>query len=227
MPSTEQLMTGLVGDLGPVRQIARLRTVAFGALVLGAVSAGVVIGLRGLRPELIAGHLQPSILLVAIGLTIVALGGVVAALGSAVPGREQAARIGLGALFAGFVLAAGTSGWVLCSMGVAAWEGLGLRCTATALLGGILPAVGLLAFLVGAFPARPAASVAAAAGGAVGLGGIAAHVSCPATGGLHVFVGHTLAPLVCGVLLALGVYAVLVRLRRRPPPEAFVGLRDS
>jgi hypothetical protein len=180
----------------------------------------MVLGLRGIRPDLAAGTIRPSVVLIAIGLTIVALGGVAGSLGAAVPGRERVARVGVAALFVGLAVAAGSAGWGLFSMGAAAWDGLGFGCLAASFLAGLLPGVGLLAFLVGAFPTRPAAALATAAGGAVGLGGISVHASCAATGGLHVLIGHALAPLIGGAAFALLLYPVLLRLRRREVEEA-------
>ena len=159
------------------------------------MSSGVVLGLRGIRPDLAAGTAAPSVALIAVGLTIVAVGGIAACLGAGVPGRERVARLGIATLIAGLAVAAGAAGWGLTSMGAGAWQGLGLGCLATAFLAGLLPGVGLLAFLCGAFPTRPAAALATAAGGAVGLGSISVHASCAVTGALHVLIGHALAPM--------------------------------
>ncbi len=212
MPSTEHIVNELVQGLEPVRPLPRLRTVAAGALGLGAVACSVVIALRGLRPELVAGEIQPSIILIAVGLGVVALGGVTASLGAAVPGRERVTRGGLIALVGGLALASGAAGWGLFSMGMAAWEGLGLACLTIALLAGLVPGVALLGFLVRAFPANPPAALAMASGGAVGMGAVSVHASCPATGVLHVLVGHALAPLLGGALLTLLLYPVFLRL---------------
>jgi hypothetical protein len=213
MRTAEQIVGDLVEALEPVRFIPRLRTVAAVALVLGAASSAVVFGFRGLRADLAEAVVSPSLVLVAIGLTGIALGGIAASLGAGVPGREAVLRSGLWVLLCGFVLAAGAAGWCFVSVGAAAWEGMGIRCLSTAFFAGLLPGLGLLAFLGFAFPTRPLVAAAAASGGAVGLGAISVHGSCPATGGLHVLVGHALAPLLGGVVLALVLYSVLCRLR--------------
>ena len=215
MASSENLVAELVERLEPVRPILRLRTVAGAALGLGAVMSSIVFAIRGLRPDLMMGTLEPAVLLVGLGLTGVACGGIVASIAAAIPGREGIARTGLGALVAGLALSAGAAGWGLFSSGAAAWGGLAMNCLLTASVVGLLPTVGLLTFLVHALPRRPAAALATAAGGAVGIGGLAAHATCAATGALHVLVEHALAPVLGGVLLALLLYPVLRRLRAR------------
>ncbi len=227
MRSTEQLVGGLIQNLEPVRPIPRLRAAGAGALALGAISSAVVISLRGIRPDLVAGTVGPSVALIAIGLTVVALGGIAACVGAAVPGRERVARVGIGTLFAGLAVAAGAAGWGLVSMGAGAWEGLGLGCLTIAFFAGLLPGVGLLAFLVRAFPNRPAAALATAAGGAVGLGSISVHASCAVTGGLHVLIGHALAPLLGGAVLALLLYPVFLRFGKRGAREIAARLEGS
>jgi hypothetical protein len=218
MRSTEQLAGDLVAALEPVRLIPRLRAVAGMALVLGVVSSAVVMGLRGVRSDLAMGIFPPCIVLMAVGLTLVALGGIAASLGAGVPGRERVTRLGLRTFVAGLVLAAGAGGWALASAGAAAWEGIGVGCLATAVLAGVLPGLALLAFLVAAFPARPGLALAAASGGAVGLGSLSVHVSCPATGGLHLLLGHAAAPVVGGIVLALVLYPILRRMRSQAEP---------
>ena len=214
MRSSENLVGDLVRELEPVRLIPKLRTVAGAALGLGVLGSGIVFAIRGLRPDLMMGTLQPVALLIGLGLTAVACGGIVASVGAAVPGRESVARTGLLALVSGLTLSAGAAGWGLFSSGAAAWGGgLEMRCLLTASGVGLLPTVGLLLFLVHALPRRPAAALAAAAGGAVGIGGLAAHASCAATGGLHLLVEHALAPVLGGLLLAALLYPVLRRLR--------------
>jgi hypothetical protein len=218
MRSTEQLVGELVATLEPVRLIPRLRTVAGMALTLGVVSSAMVLGRRGVRSDLAAGALSSCIVLMSVGLAIVALGGITASLGAGVPGRERVAQVGLRALLAGLVVAAGAGGWALVSAGAATWEGIGLECLATALIAGVLPGLALLGFLVAAFPARPALALAAASGGAVALGSVSVHLSCPATGGLHLLLGHVGAPVLGGLVLALVLYPVLCRLRSQAQP---------
>ena len=112
------------------------------------------------------------------------------------------------------MLSAGAAGWGLFSMGAVAWDGIAMRCLLTASVVGLIPTIGLLVFLVHALPRRPAAALATAAGGAVGIGGLAAHASCAASDPMHVLVEHAFAPVLAGVLLALVLYPVLRRLRR-------------
>ncbi len=214
MPGTDELVGGLVRGLDPVRPIPQLRTVAAAALALGAVAAAVVLGIRGVRPDIVAGTIRPSVVSIAIGLVVTALGGIAVSLGSAVPGRERVARFGVVGLLGGLALSAGAAGWGLFSMGAAVWEGFGFECLSIAFLAGLLPGVALLIFLIRAFPTRPNAALACACGGAVALGAFSAHASCPATGGLHVLLGHALAPLFGGAVLSLVLYPVLQRLRR-------------
>ena len=131
MRSTEQLVGELIQNLEPVRPIPRLRAAGAGALALGAISSAVVISLRGIRPDLVAGTVGPSVALIAIGLTVVALGGIAASMGAAVPGRERVARVGIGTLFAGLAVAAGAAGWGLVSMGGTGLETVGRSPSAT------------------------------------------------------------------------------------------------
>jgi hypothetical protein len=215
MGSSENLVGDLVRELEPVRPIPKLRTVAGAALGIGVLVSGLVFAVRGLRPDLMMGALQPVAILIGLGLTAVACGGIVASIGAGVPGRENVARTGLLALVSGLALSAGAAGWGLFSSGAAAWGGgLEMRCLLTASGVGLLPTVGLLLFLVHALPRHPAASLATAAGGAVGIGGLAAHASCASTGGLHLLIEHALAPVLGGLLLAILLYPVLRRLSR-------------
>ncbi len=214
MGSSDNLVSELVQSLEPVRPIPRLRTVAAAALGLGAIVSGIVIAIRGVRPDLLMGSLEPTALLVGLGLTAVACGGICSSIGAAVPGRDGVARSGLVAVFVGLALSAGAAGWGVFSMGAVAWDGVSMRCLLTASVVGLIPTIGLLVFLVHALPQRPAAALATAAGGAVGIGGLAAHASCAASDPMHVLVEHAFAPVLGGVVLALLLYPVLRRLRR-------------
>lgn len=211
MPSTERVLGDLVHGLEPVRLIPRLRTVALGAALLGGIAAAAVIELRGLRADLL--ELRSPLRLIALGLLLAALGGIAASLGSAVPGRDRAARGGLVALIAGLVLSSGAAGWAILSTGAALSDGLGLGCLGTAVLAGVLPGAGLVAFLARAFPTSPAAALSAASGGAVALGGLSVHASCTVTGGLHLLVGHALGPFLGGAVLAVALYPFFRALR--------------
>jgi hypothetical protein len=204
-----------------------LRTVAAWALGLGAISALAVLGISGPRPDLVAAALELSVGGVAAALLVIALGGIAASIGAAVPGRERVARLGALALLVGLLLAAATAGWGLASTGVALHQGTGLACLATALLAGVFPSLPLVAFLARALPRRPELALAAAAAGAVALGGLSVQATCTATGGLHVFLGHALAPVLGGLLLAAALYPIFRRLRGRSEPSARPRPSDS
>lgn len=212
MRSTERLLGDLVARMEPVRQIPPLRAVAAAALALGALASAGVLGLRGIHTA--GAALDPPMVLVALGLAMVGVGGIAASLGAAVPGRERVARIGLAALIGGLALAAGAAGWGHGSGASAAWEEIGLTCLRIATLAGLLPSVALLTFLVLAFPHWPVAALAAAAVGAVGMGALSVHASCPVTGWTHVLLQHALAPLIGGPVLAIVLYPILRWLRR-------------
>jgi hypothetical protein len=138
-------------------------------------------------------------------------------MGLSVPGREAAARAGLAAASLGVLVAlAGVPALRVALAGPAPGPGLvaDLTCLASAVVLALLPAVAVLGFVSAAAPHRPAVVAVPAAAGAVGLGALAVAVACPLGGLRHLMLGHALAPLLGGLLLALPLALLLRSLRR-------------
>lgn len=217
--STEHVIRELSERLQPTRRIPRLRTAAWGVALLWMLAAAVALAVRGLRPDLLA-LLQPASAFTAIllGLALVAVGGVVAALAASVPGREWAGRLGLGLGLLGVLLAAGVGGLLVvreagAEVPACPFEN-DLACFSVACLIALPPALGVLTFISRGAPVRPLLAVLTAGTGAVALGALLVHMSCPETSPRHVILSHTLAPMLGGLLLTLPFRAVLRRLDR-------------
>ena len=216
-PLTDDLIRDLVEDAPPVRRIARLRSIASLAIGSALLVAAVRVAIVGVRPDL--GSFAPPVWLVVVllGLAVASLGGLAAALGAAVPGREVVTRAGLAAIFVGVGFAVGTAAapWALSSLLSPAshsWLADASGCIGTASYVGLPPALILAWYLRRAGPSRPYFALAAACGGAVGLGAVAVQSSCVIDSSFHVLVAHTLAPMLGGALL-VALLALLVRFR--------------
>jgi hypothetical protein len=203
---TDELIGDLVADAPAVRRIARLRWVAAAAVGAALAAASLRVGIAGIRPDL-AGLAPPVwLVLVVLGLAVTSLGGLAAGLGAGVPGREGVTLIGLAAALTGLAVAVATAAapWVLSSVVAPAGDARladACSCIGIASFVGIPPALILAWFLRGAWPARPIFALAAACGGAVGLGALAVQSSCPIDTAFHVLVAHTLAPMIGGALI--------------------------
>lgn len=213
---TSELVERLSQELRPVRRIPRLRQAAGGVALLWLGVGALALTLRGLRPDLLQ-QLQPASAFVVIlmGLGLIAVGGVVAALATSVPGREGAARVSLGLGLGGVMLAALMGAiLILREAGPAPlacpFEN-DLACFTVACLLALPPALGILAFVSRGAPYRPLIAVLAAATGAVALGALLVHVSCPESNPRHIILSHALAPLGGALLLTLPFRAALKR----------------
>ncbi|MBW2373413.1 MAG: DUF1109 family protein, partial [Deltaproteobacteria bacterium] len=152
---------------------------------------------------------DPGFLVVLAGLGIAAVGATLGALASAVPGREDEARLALRSGLAGLALACAGGVWVTLDAGPATAElalGDSVSCLVRASLLGLAPAIIAWAFLSRTVPRRPYAGVAASAVCAVALGAMLVHATCRAEDPLHMLLGHSLAPLwvALAVTLPLG-----------------------
>lgn len=209
----DRLIEQLSRELAPVRRIPRLRSAASVVLLGAALVALALLALQGARPGLIPFALPLESSAILAGLLLVGLGGTAAALGGSVPGRERVARAGSAGLAAGLLLAAGAGFSLLLHARGLARLGLdwsGLQCLLRAGTLALVPALLLAGFVRWAAPARPLAALAAAAGGALGFGAVAVHLSCPSDEPVHLAAFHALAPVLGGVVL----WALLVLLRR-------------
>ena len=213
---TSELVERLSQELRPVRRIPRLRQAAGVVALLWLGAGALALALRGLRPDLLQ-QLQPASAFVVIlmGLGLIAVGGVVAALATSVPGREGAARVSLGLGLGGVMLASLVGAiLILREAGPAPlacpFEN-DLACFTVACLLALPPALGVLAFVSRGTPYRPLIAVLAAATGAVALGALLVHVSCPESNPRHIILSHALAPLGGALLLTLPFRAALKR----------------
>ena len=218
--TSEERIRELARDLPPVRPIPPLRAAAAGAVALGlaALAAEWLLGGPGLRAGGAVTWLSLSYLATLAGLVLVALGGGVAALASAVPGREAAARLGMGAAALGLGLAVAGGLWGFAhGASQAGGEDLMacLWCIGRALALGIAPALLACGFIVYAAVRRPGRGTALALAGGVALGAAAVHATCPSNSPLHWVVAHALAPVVAAVVLTAPLAALLARRTQR------------
>lgn len=220
--TSEELALDLARHLAPVRRIPRLRVGFARILAAAALACAAFLLVRGLA----SGFLDaPRLFLVfvatASGMSLIGVGASVASLALAVPGREAAGRAGLAAAALGVLLTAGVApllrlGGPEASMAAALPADLACLLWACAL--GILPAALALWFIAQAAPRWPLLVVLVACAGAVGFGGVAAQAACAYAGLRHLLLGHALAPLAGGLLLAVP-FGVLLRLLRRSDTE--------
>jgi hypothetical protein len=76
----------------------------------------------------------------------------------------------------------------------------------------LLPGAAVLGFVFWAAPRRPFSAGLLGVAGAVALGAIAMHASCPNDGAAHWIMGHAMAPLFAALLALVPLFA-LVRWR--------------
>jgi len=215
--TTERLLHELTEDLAPVRPIPRLRA---GAAAVFGVWAGAVLlaWFLGVVPrdafEAIRSS-SPSYLIVFAGLALMAVGATLAAMAGAVPGREEATR-GSGLLAcAGVGLAAGGGLWAVVAAGADNSAAGAIMCLSEAGTLAFLPVLVASLFLARGVAHRPRLGAGLAVCGSVALGALVIHASCRIGGGLHVLLGHALAPLFLGFGLAIPLAALVRHWGRR------------
>jgi len=207
--STEQLLRELAGDASPVRRIPPLRAAAAGVLAAWAIAVVALWALRSSATPLLrdipwADAFYVSVLL---GLAALASGATVSALAGAVPGRERACEAGGGVALCGMALAVGAGLWAVLatgSRGIAELASSG-ACIGHAAALAVLPALVAAQFVARGSLRHPVRVAALGVTGAVALGGLLVHASCRGGGALHMLVGHALAPVLLGLLLAAPV----------------------
>lgn len=211
---TRDFAGALARHLEPVRRIPSLRWIAAALSVLALFVAGVATALLGLR-----GEAMPNLPFVGVvaGLLVFGVGGLVSALGASVPGRQALSRVGLAGVALALVL------WTMAlyvalsgSAGIgpfdSAWVGATFSCLGMATGVGFIPAVALLAFVLGAFPYRPALAGGLGAAAMVAFGSGAVQLTCANNELFHVSLGHVIGPLAAGALV--GAFLVISRQRR-------------
>ena len=208
----DQFIRALSTDLAPVRRIPPVRSVVTRALLCAGLAGLGLLAVYGLRPGLVPFDLPIPFLSILVGLTLVGFGGIAAALGGSVPGREGLARTGEVGMLLGLLVAGGVGfalflhASALMPLG-ASWTWQGLRCLLRASALAVVPALIVAGFVQRAAPHRPLAALATAAGGALGLGTVAVHLSCPQDDAAHVLVFHALSPVVGAALVWLFLHA--------------------
>jgi hypothetical protein len=218
--STESLLRELPRRLEPVRPIPPLRTVGLALLAIFAAVVALHRLLGGALP-LLAGGIpwsDPPFLGVLVGLVLTGVEAVVAALAGAVPGRQAAARAGRAAVLLGAVLASSAALWATLRADLSAAPlpiASSLHCLGRAGALGLVPAFFLCLFLARALERRPLLGAGFACVGAITLGAVVVHTTCPHGGAIHVLLGHWLSPFALALLLALPMGALVRGLSQR------------
>jgi hypothetical protein len=206
---TDDLVRALASDLAPVRPIPPLRAMVAALLGLAAGGGALAVALTGgLRPDLGQRLAGDGVFAgAALALALACAGGSLAACAGSVPGRDAPARAGLG------LVALAALGWcaallllVAAPGGLRAPAAGDLRCLGLALAAGLPGAAAGFAFVRRAAPRRGLAYVLAALG-AVAVGGLALHLSCPSPEPSHWCWAHAGAPLAAALLVAAALAA--------------------
>ncbi len=214
-PETRDYAAALARHLEPVRRIPPLRWVAAALSLLALFVAGLATALLGLR-----GDAMPDLPFVGVvaGLLVFGVGGLVSALGASIPGREALSRVGLaGVALAAVLWSAALLAAPVGDVGIgpfdSAWVEATFSCLGMATGVGFIPAVALLAFVLGAFPYRPALAGGLGVAAMVAFGSGAVHLTCANNELFHVSIGHVIGPLASGALV--GAFLVIARQRRQ------------
>ena len=217
--SAESLIPQLVKNLKPVRCVPSLSASLVGIFGLALIVAFVVLRFDGPRLDFSNDPLGSGVFrAVLVGLLLAATGGIVGGLSAGIPGREAMVRVGGGVALAG-VGAAALVGWsALESLGPQTWSPLSgdLTCFARALGFAFLPLLGMVGLLVRGWVARPAWAALVALLGAVSVGAVVAHLSCPHSfsGARHLLLGHVSVPLAAAMIGAFPLAALFRRFAR-------------
>ena len=221
---TQELVARLASRLEPVRRLPRLRAVGE---TIALLSLAIAVGATALRarsgvPPLL--EMTPLRAAITIALLTVFAGGLAYGLASSVPGRETLARSARAVVIGGMSLGLmSVVGMLLAGRSVGpldlAWVRPAFVCLSSGSFFALVPAVGIMAFVLGAASFRPPISMAIGVGGTVGLGAALVHVNCAGHDVLHVLVSHVGAPLLLGALVWLAALAAGYFLRRRQAPD--------
>lgn len=210
--SSEDFIARLARDLEPVRPVAALRQQLLAVAAIWGASALVVAGWLGLHPLAVLGRdaLSATLAVVLVG---VGLAGVTLGLVCRIPGQERLALASAGAVAAGVGIAAGIA---LVWPGVLADSGLAQSrvCIGRSLLLALPSGALALRLALRGAPWRAVWSGLGLSVGAVALGGLLVHLSCPSPSAWHWLFAHALAPLAAAVPAGLLAGWLLWRLSR-------------
>jgi len=211
---TETVIARLARDLAPVRPAPGLRRQGAAIAAVFVATAALALAWLGLHPvdAFARGAVSATL---ACALALVGASGLALGLAARVPGRERLALgAAIGALLGGLAIAA--AGLAVPEPVTAA---LAREWTSACLVRSLLFAIptGLLAArlaLRGA-PWRPAATGVGLTVGAVALGSLLVHASCPSPSAAHWLAAHALLPLGAGAAAGAGVAWRFERSARR------------
>lgn len=218
--STEAMIRQLAADLAPVKPLGRVRDTVLAALAISLPFYGYWLITSGVREQFRRGEMPDFVyLVVAIALLLVAVGGLIAGLASAVPGREDDARLGGGVLFAGLTLATLVlaAQWILGTPAILEISRSSIQC---AMAAGMLAIPSAL--LVARFTVRGAArhfpwALSLACAGAMAVSSAVVHLTCSHAEPIHLVLGHGFAPFAGGLVVLIVVsitFGIGTRLRR-------------
>lgn len=212
--TTEDLVARLAEDLEPVRPAAPLHRQVLAVAAIWVASAAIVAAWPGLHPLDVLERGRVSATLLGV-LALVGFAGLTLGLACRIPGRERVAlaaargaAVGAGVALAGGLVLPGSIAEV--RPFAQCFDCVG-RSLLLAVPSGVLAT--FLAFR-GA-PWRPRAAGLGLAIGAVSLGALLVHLSCPSPSAWHWLIAHVFIPLSAGVLVGLLVAWVLQRLDGR------------
>jgi hypothetical protein len=214
--STEEIVARLADDLAPVRPVASLGVQALAVAAAFAASAAIAAAWLGVHPLDALGRGVVSAALFG-ALAWIGAAGVALALAARVPGREHLARggaigtaLGVATVLALTLTAPLTAAETLAQGGTPCFP----RSLALAIPCGALAAL----FSARGAPWRPRAAGIGVGLGAVALGALLVHASCPSQSPVHWLTAHALLPLATGVaagLLVAWFFARRARAERR------------
>lgn len=210
--SSEELIRNLSRDLPAVVPMGRLRDTVLVGLGFALPFFAFWIFGSGVREQFLRGETPDGVYLtVACVALLLAVGGLVAGLASAIPGREDAYRLGRNLGLAGLALGIAVLGYQISlgsTSGVEVWSGVwrssGACATGATVLG--LP-IALFAarYIVRGFAPRQGLALSLACGGAVGFAAAVVHLTCSYADPLHQIIGHGLAPITGGLVILIGM----------------------
>lgn len=217
--TSSALIEKLCQDLQPVRPVRPLREVALGLIALWLLIGFAVVSAIGIRRDLLEQVGGPGFLSILAALSFMAAGGITAALAFCIPGRETAARSGLGLATSGLVATLALTLVPIfgdASPGYIANSLLyDMLCLSVSIVLA-LPVVGAIIVFCRRAATWSAAGIATAAGlGAVAGGALLVHLVCEEDCARHLLGAHALAPVLGSLSLALPAYLML----RRQEPE--------
>ena len=208
----------LTEGLEPVRPVHRFQHQTLAVAATFAASAAVVAGWLGLHPLDVFARSAISATLVGV-LALMGVAGIALALASRIPGRERLALVATTGIGVGGAVVAALA---LLHAGSGAEPGAiahtlaeGVQCAARSLLLAIPSGVLALALARRGAPWRSCATGVGLAAGAVSLGALLVHLSCPSPSPWHWLCAHALLPWVAGVPIGLLSAWLLAALDRR------------